>query len=278
MPAEKDRGAVYAATGERFREEVEVSVCSLKRAMPDLSVTVFCDWDSDVLDGLEGVEVVVFENPEFGYIDKVVGIRQSPYRKTLFIDTDTYISAPLDELFELLDRVDVAAAHELARQHSEFPEIPDCFSEFNSGFVAMNMNDRVLAMLKFWEDRYRVLIDDVGGDQDVFRLACYQSDVSLYVLTPEYNCQVRQVGCVNGQVKVLHGRNIDLERIERVLNADLGKRTFRPSMSRGLRVEPYAEGTMKAWSAFYYIRTRLVDRLVSPFGGLINSIARAFRG
>ncbi len=169
----------------------------------------------------------------------------------------------------------VAAAHELARQHTRFPEIPDCFPEFNSGVVALRMDDEVKAMLKDWERRYRALENEVAGDQDVFRLACYLSGVSLYALTPEYNCQLRQAGCVNGQVKILHGRNIDMERADRVLNSYTGKRVFLPTVHGGIHVERYEEGTMKAWSSLYILRMRLLDRIAAPVGRLLERTRRS---
>ena len=171
---QNDCGVVYAATGERYLSEVEVSVTSLRKHMAEISVTVYADTKSDRLADL-GVLQESVENPSFNYLDKVIALQRSPYRRTLFLDTDTCITARLDDLFQILERFQVAAAHELARQHTRFPEIPDAFPEFNSGVVALRMDTEVKAMLADWEKRYRALEKKVAGDQDVFRLTCYLS-------------------------------------------------------------------------------------------------------
>lgn len=273
--AQDDRGVIYVATGKpRYLSEVEASAASLRRHMPELPITVFSDRKSQRLTELRVCQELI-EDPTASYLDKVVALQRSPYARTLFLDTDTWVSAPLDELFQLLDRFQVAAAHELARQHSHFAELPDAFPEFNSGVVALRMDEEIRALLRDWETRYRELEHEVAGDQDVFRLACYLSVVNLYVLTPEFNCQVRQAGCVNGPVRILHGRNIDMEHAERALNRYTGKRTFQPTVHGGIRVERYEEGTMKVWSTLYLLRTRFLDRLAAPLGRMLNRVEKS---
>ena len=65
---------------------------------------------------------------------------QSPYDKTLFLDTDTYINHNLDDMFVILDKYDMALAHDFSRKRNyvaaaipEYNALPYAFSEFNTG-------------------------------------------------------------------------------------------------------------------------------------------------
>ena len=49
-------------------------------------------------------------NPEYSFLDKIIALSRTPFEKTLFLDTDTFVIEPLDEIFELLERFDMAAA------------------------------------------------------------------------------------------------------------------------------------------------------------------------
>ncbi len=88
-----DRGLIYVATGrDRYLSEVEASVTSLRKHMPDLPVTVYSDTASERLAGL-GVYQERIDNPSSSYLDKVVALQRSPYARTIFLDTDTWITA-----------------------------------------------------------------------------------------------------------------------------------------------------------------------------------------
>ena len=57
-------------------------------------------------------QVITIEDPQYSYVDKVNAMPLSPYNRTLFLDTDTYVYASLEHLFVLLDRFELAAAHD----------------------------------------------------------------------------------------------------------------------------------------------------------------------
>ena len=272
--AGQSRGALYVATGARHRREAADSIRALAAIMPQLPILFFTENEEGLGEDLPATVVRVL-NPEYEYIDKVRHMAVSPFQRTLFLDTDTLVTEPLDEVFEILDRFEVVGAHELARIHHNFPDVPRSFPEINSGVLGYRNSPGVDALFRAWIDRYLEVRDIVGGDQDVLRWALYHSQVQIGILPPEYNAQVRQVGCVNGRVKVLHGRNIDLLPLEKRINRSHGQRVFIASADRGVRVMELSTARMKSWSAFYVARRWILDILGSLFGGMVFPIYRA---
>ena len=103
-------GAIYIITQDsRYRELLLNSAASLKRAMPDLPITVFSQFP---LESANFERVIRVEGSQDGFYDKTLFFQQTPYERTLFIDADTYIVEPVPELFTMLDQFDFAATHE----------------------------------------------------------------------------------------------------------------------------------------------------------------------
>ena len=232
-------GAVYIITQDpRYLGLLLTSAASLKRAMPELPVTVFSQFpvDSPLF---ERVHVV---NPGHdGFYDKARLIQSSPYGRTMLIDADTHVLSPVTELFALLNRFDCAATHEEYMStdwHNRYPrsDIPSSFPEFNTGVLMLKSSDRVNRMLQHWGDLYRQFLETKPGeainDQPFFREAAFYSDVRVATLTREYNCKFRGQGYLNGEVKILHG-HVDLrldpdfvEKAARALNASTKPRVY----------------------------------------------------
>jgi hypothetical protein len=104
------QGAIYIITQEpRYVGLLLTSAASLKRAMPQLPVTVSSQFpvESQLFE-----KVVRVEPTQDGFFDKTRWMRESTYDRRLFIDTDTYVVEPIPELFSLLDHFDLAATYE----------------------------------------------------------------------------------------------------------------------------------------------------------------------
>ncbi|MFY9558883.1 MAG: hypothetical protein WAQ52_01495 [Terriglobales bacterium] len=206
------QGAIYIITQDsRYLGLLLTSAASLKRAMPELPITVFSQFpvESPFFE-----RVVRVEPTQDGFYDKTQFMRESPYDRTLFIDADTYVVEPISELFTLLDRFDCAATHEEYLNTDWFqryprPDVPESFPEFNTGILMLKRAQKVDRLLQQWGDLYRAYLEEKPGekinDQPFFRVAAYCSDVRIATLTREYNCKFRGQGYLNGKVKVLHG-------------------------------------------------------------------------
>jgi len=222
-------GAVYIITQDsRYVDLLLTSAASLKRAMPDVPITVFSQFPVNS----EYFERVIPVQPTHeGFYDKTTLIRQMPYERTLFIDADTYVVEAVPELFTVLDQFDCAATHEEYVNTDWFdayprPDIPACFPEFNTGIMALKRSGKMDRFLQRWGELYKSYLDKKPeariNDQPFFRDAAYFSDIRIATLTRDYNCKFRGQGYLNGPVKILHGHvkfQLTSEQVNGVVNA-----------------------------------------------------------
>lgn len=233
------RGAIYVVTqNESYLRLLNGSVESLKRVMPELEVTVFSQFPVNCADV---DHVVKIEPSDDGFYDKTRILAESPYEQTLFLDTDTFVLAPVPELFELLNQFDLAVTHEEYGNtdwSNRYPhaDIPQCYPEFNTGVMVFRRSTAQARLFGQWLELYEQFRSDKPtlkiGDQPFFRVAMYFGAVRVATLTREYNCKFRGQGYLNGMVKVLHGHHkLKLEReyvekVSAVLNASMRPRVY----------------------------------------------------
>ena len=241
-PPPMSRGVIYVATGSRHVGEALRSARSVRRQMPDIPITLFCDiaeLSAAPPDPL--FSVVVLRDVHRSCRDKIAPLAMTPYRKTIFLDSDTFVCAHLYDLFEMLEHYDIALAHAPDRCQYPMPDLPDCFPELNSGVIAYRMNHEVRNLLSQWEVVFNAMLErDPWSyrDQHSLRQVLYRSQVRFLVLPPEYN--FRTIGPNfagrNGQVKIVHGRHADMGKVVRRLNAGTAARVC---LKHPLRVWTY---------------------------------------
>ena len=245
MTIDLGRGILYLASGAVCRAEAVVSARSVKAAWPGIAIAIVTD-DRVEADCFDRVEIVPAENDN---LIKVRYLAQSPFERTILLDADTYCLAPFPEVFDLLDRFDLAAAHEAGRfatrwvdgseQFIRAPDVPECFPELNTGVLAFRRQANVLKLIERWlalAEEARAAPVPHTKDQPAFRRAIYESDVRVAVLPPEYNFRLICPGFARGLIKLIHGRwtygRLDgtpeevLAALARTFNANLGPRTF----------------------------------------------------
>ena len=110
--------------------------------------------------------------------------------QTLYLDSDTWVCAPLDDVFQLLDRFDVALAHAHQRNQrrtlqSWRIELPEAFPQMNGGVIAFRRNARVAAFLDDWSRSYHDA--DFRKDQVTLRELLWRSELAIATLPPEFN-------------------------------------------------------------------------------------------
>lgn len=110
-------GLLYLAVGDpRSIKEADLSLRSLRRFHKDIEAAVITD------QRVTGSWTHIIDPPK--YTQATLGSGQtvleswqkSPFQKTLFLGTDTYIMAPVDDLFALLRRFTVAYTHGRVRR------------------------------------------------------------------------------------------------------------------------------------------------------------------
>ncbi len=224
-----NQGILYIATGERFREEAISSSCRVRQLMPKIPTGLASD---QFPQGNLFSYSIPIERPQGSFADKIAPLAQTPFEETLFLDTDTYLCEAVPEIFEILQRYDIAMAHAPMRQTGPV-DVPASFPEFNSGVIAYRMNDRTRSLLENWARFYEEQVSRTGqiDDQPALRRALWYSDAKIAVLPPEYNFRfVLPAFAGRGKVKILHGRHPNLPNLEKLVNRSGSPRVFLPRL------------------------------------------------
>jgi hypothetical protein len=248
-----DRGILYFAKGEPFIEEAKLSAGQVKRVMPECPITIVADRAVDA----ECFDEVLLDESEFLKRDKPQALRRTPYERTIYLDTDTYVHQPIDELFDLLDRFGMGLRKNKSTVHvpenddtDPNSDLPEGFPEFNAGVIPYRMTPAVEELLREWE---RLCHPDHEADQRSFRPALYQSAVRFTAIPNRYNCMYRNANVVTETVKVFHGplvergRNrVDLREALDKLNRSTASRLYYV-YGNTLFVDPSPFALFKPW-------------------------------
>ncbi|KPP88404.1 MAG: Nucleotide-diphospho-sugar transferase [Rhodobacteraceae bacterium HLUCCO07] len=182
-----DKGVIYVATGHDYRDLALQSARSLRQVEPGLPIDLFTDApDAVPRDLFDAVHPI--ENPHRR--SKLDCMRQTRFERTLYLDCDTLVTAPLGDLFDLLGRFEMALAHDVRRASDLIREgldhsTPYAFPQMNSGVVLYRRDKRVMDFLRDWARRFAEA--GVVRDQVVLKDMLWQGDLAFYVLPPEFN-------------------------------------------------------------------------------------------
>jgi hypothetical protein len=211
------RGFLYIATGRKYIDEALASAASFKATMPMVPIALFTDCPDAIPPGNVFCQVRPVPAPKYDFVDKILLLKESPFDRTVFLDSDTYSVSPCPELFEVLDRFDFAAAHAPSRDSWRHPEmrVPPCYPEFNTGVIAYRNGPEFRELVDEWHARYigfGQLSPPPPHDQAAFRDAAFQSRARGLVLPPEYNTRSCFPYFLAGRsaVRILHDRTASL--------------------------------------------------------------------
>lgn len=270
-------GVVYVATGQAFVDEAMVSAHSVRRHMPDLPIALFTD-----LERLESQppdpfsHVYLLQHVTHSCLDKMYPLLDTPFEKTLFLDTDTYVCDRLEDVFAALDHYDIATVHPPYRVQYQLPGIPECFPEPNTGVIAYRRSSEALEVLERWPKEYQrqqASTIKPHHDQHSLRAALYGAKARHLVLPNEYN--FRTIGPnfagKGSKVKIIHGRHASFERVSRRLNKNLN---YRVSLVHPLKV--FSGELMTYKSAFEALSNAVFERLPKSARRFLSAQRRRF--
>jgi hypothetical protein len=220
-------GIIFIAIGEKWHQETIVAATTAKQFMPDIPITVFADrfFSAPAID-----EVRVVAPGSNPLLTKTLWMWQSPYERTLFLDTDITLCEKIDDIFMLLDRFDLAVPHAPYRLASmglsiPIPEflnaaVPACFPGMNTGMLLFKRTPKVQAFFDIWCDYHQQTesLMPKAPSQPAFRAALYHSDLRFAIIPEEYHCRFIYPFKICGKVKVLHGRHPDMESVINRIN------------------------------------------------------------
>jgi hypothetical protein len=225
-------GIVYSCAGDASVAEALRSARSslLHNSVPHL---LFSSVDVEAEPGLS---VVRFEPSANPYLDKIANMRRSPFARTIYLDTDTFVVDEIVHVLRLLDHYDLAAAYDPSHRGVPDPGVPTGFYEFNTGVLAWRGSEQMTTFMGAWQQTYaswlreapfpRAGLAERRADQPAFRRCAWDQDVRLFVLPPEYNFRLGEPGTAVERVRVLHGRRPDYELIAARINAKQGPRSW----------------------------------------------------
>jgi len=216
-----NRGVLYVVVGSNdiYAKAVVRSAISLRRVMPDLPIAIASD---RMIDGPFDRHISIEETD--GFRAKIVGMMQTPFEQTVFLDADTFVLADIGDVFELLDRYDMALVHEPSRVSLVLDDVPASFPEFNSGVIAYRSTPLVQSALADWLREYgEIRPRPKTQDQPSLRRVLYRTtELRIATLTSEFNRRIDTAGYFHGQIRVLHGwprTDITFERIAAAMSA-----------------------------------------------------------
>ena len=218
------QGILYIATGNQYLEEAIQSAESIAKNTTGYSTTLLTNQDVsvDIFNNVQTIE----QNDPFG--DKIRLLQQTPYNKTVFLDTDTFICDSFDELFELLEHYDLAAAHAPGRKAVSLTGVPESFPEYNTGVLSYNSSNSIYNFFDNWLNEYERERGTKMHDQPAFRRALYKANLRFATIPPEYNCRTVWPGYVDGSVSIIHGRHNNHDKVRSKLNRSTSMRVFLP--------------------------------------------------
>lgn len=235
-PARAPGGILLSGTGGFYiAEAVRAARSSLRHNQ--LPHVLFADEDAPAPPGLR---VARFEPSGNPYVDKIANMARSPFERTIYLDSDTYVVDEIGHLLDLLDRYDLAVAFAPAYRGLDDPAVPRAFYEFNTGVLAWRASEPVREFLRSWQETYeRWLVEEEfpgarrasqgrRADQPAFRRCAWQHDLRVFVLGPEYNFRLGFPTTVVERVRVIHGESPDFEGLAARVNAMSGPRIWPP--------------------------------------------------
>ena len=228
-------GILYITSGQKYYNEAIRGIKRTKKVMPSVPIALCTDWEEKKK--CEEIDYYIkLEQPSYSFADKVNNYYNTPFDKTIFLDTDTYLIDSIEVLFELLDRFDVVASH-APIEEDEIIKLPNAFAEMNSGVIAYKKNERAREMFEMYKSNYEecyryytTKYNDVPPDQPSFRYAVYHTDVQFCFLPHEYNCMVDFPCFLSERVHIIHGHYQEeiMDEKAELINKNIGLRLYSP--------------------------------------------------
>ncbi|QFU74475.1 hypothetical protein EY643_01725 [Halioglobus maricola] len=203
LPSE---GFVFATSGMEYTTLARRAARTLLSHMPDASIDLFTS---------EEVSDPVFERihrlDNDWFRPKMHALGNSRFDRTVVLDADIVVLAPLYELFDVLDYCDIAAVEAIGRRKIlEGSSLPRSLPPVNSGVIAARQSGRLNQFCLDWEKEVRN--SNANIDQIAFRELLYRSDLKYYPLGMEYNVILMESLDVwrfeRGAPRILHVREL----------------------------------------------------------------------
>ncbi|WP_424940778.1 putative nucleotide-diphospho-sugar transferase [Aliiroseovarius sp. S253] len=183
MSDPKGNGFIFAATGAKYVNLARRAVRSLRQVMPDAQVDLFTDAElvDPAFDRIHKLSDSYFR-------PKMEAMRRTRFERTVYLDCDIVVLMDVSELFQLLDRFDLASSFAFARDGERLVQdgtMPRSFGLLNAGVIAIKTTEKTKELVANWDQTVRER--DADMDQPTLRELLWKSDLSMFALPQEYN-------------------------------------------------------------------------------------------
>lgn len=108
-----ERELLHVAKGETFVAEAVRSARQTEAVMSEYPIGIVADREPDA----DCFDAVIIDESSFEKRDKPRALQQTPYGRTIYLDTDTHLSDSIEEFFEILDEFDLGLRPGRAQVH-----------------------------------------------------------------------------------------------------------------------------------------------------------------
>ncbi len=238
-----DYGIVFVGFGAKYVKEASEAASRFRAHMPDVPIALVTD-EAGSFGTFDTIRQVSAAQPHFpsrywGFYNKILGIQASPYRLSLYVDTDIFCCRPVYDIFAAAQRYGLIAVH-APRKVSDFgvrtitDTPPRLMPEINTGVLAFDRHalpaDFCDAWLKLYKEHVPTDESKNFGDQSVFRHLLTRLEINPFILPAEFNLRVGLPAVLHGAVRLLHGRPAaGCDIVERFVNYSTAQRIYIPS-------------------------------------------------
>jgi len=203
----QDKAIIYANSDHddfQYLKESVISANSFRQYLPDAKFVLYTnnpDFKNDVFNEIiirdfivpAALEGRVHKRGQM--LIKHQAMIETKARRNLVLGCDTLaVDAEVANLFDLLDRFDIAAAHAPTRICVPIPDVPSAYPEFNCDVILFRRNRGTKRLFKQWKRDYAADRFGHPHDQGVFRYLAYHSKLHIATLPFEYNDRMGMFG------------------------------------------------------------------------------------
>lgn len=202
-----NEGILFVVYGdERYFVEAKSSITHIKQIWPEVKIVM-------ITEEAKGPTM----------LPRIHGIRNTPFDRTLLLDTDCWLVDPVPELFEVLDRFDLAIPLCDWRRIYQ-TDVPDCFFDVGGAPLVFRNSEGFQEFIDDWERRFLRDYERLDGKSHPqigffhslpsLTEALYHSDLRFAILGQEYYWT--GTGYVQQKVKIVHKRPAPEEAAEKI--------------------------------------------------------------
>ncbi len=209
-------------------------MASVREHNPEVPIVLFSDI---IREGSPFDAQYKIEEPKHSAVDKMQNLWKTPFKPTLSIDSDTYITDSLEMVFDTLNVCDVAGVF----ASGWVPNVNHCavpapLWEINTGVLAFGDGAAIREAMKNWHAEHEAInkeLLDAGADpwwttrdQPSFRKMIWNNrDIRVGMMPEEFNF-LRQFGShAWGKAIIIHGRG-DMPKLAAEINAHIDNRVY----------------------------------------------------